>query len=76
MWWYIWCVGSYSVMVIYSLGDNRETEKRDAEKASASLKSSELPEHLQIGSTFIFRVTVQQAFNISTEYTDIFCQFK
>ncbi|KAJ8022149.1 Kinesin-like protein KIF1A [Holothuria leucospilota] len=32
-------------------------------------------EHLKIGSTFTFRVTVLQASGISTEYSDIFCQF-
>ncbi|KAM9791883.1 kinesin-like protein KIF1A isoform 3-T3 [Syngnathus typhle] len=31
--------------------------------------------HLQIGSTFTFRVTVLQASSISAEYADIFCQF-
>jgi len=37
---------------------------------------SELPNHLQIGSTFQFRVTLLQASAISPEYADIFCQFK
>ncbi|XP_071202671.1 kinesin-like protein KIF1A isoform X20 [Salvelinus alpinus] len=32
-------------------------------------------EHLRIGNTFTFRVTVLQAFSISAEYADIFCQF-
>uniref|UniRef100_A0A8C8J9H1 plus-end-directed kinesin ATPase n=1 Tax=Oncorhynchus tshawytscha TaxID=74940 RepID=A0A8C8J9H1_ONCTS len=32
-------------------------------------------EHLRIGNIFTFRVTVLQAFSISTEYADIFCQF-
>ncbi|XP_071491497.1 kinesin-like protein KIF1A [Diadema antillarum] len=32
-------------------------------------------DHLKIGSTFTFRVTVLQASGISTEYSDIFCQF-
>lgn len=36
----------------------------------------ELPEHLQLGSQFQFRVTVLQASCISPEYADIFCQFK
>ena len=57
------------------IADNRETEKGDVEKRS-SINAADLPTHLRIGSTFVFRVTVQQAFNISTEYTDIFCQFK
>ncbi|XP_030842583.1 kinesin-like protein KIF1A isoform X12 [Strongylocentrotus purpuratus] len=33
-------------------------------------------DHLKIGSNFTFRVTVLQASGISTEYSDIFCQFK
>uniref|UniRef100_A0A8C7GM96 plus-end-directed kinesin ATPase n=1 Tax=Oncorhynchus kisutch TaxID=8019 RepID=A0A8C7GM96_ONCKI len=32
-------------------------------------------EHLRIGKIFTFRVTVLQAFSISAEYADIFCQF-
>lgn len=32
-------------------------------------------QHLNIGSTFTFRVTVLQASSISAEYADIFCQF-
>ncbi|XP_072547442.1 kinesin-like protein KIF1A isoform X3 [Salminus brasiliensis] len=32
-------------------------------------------QHLKIGSTFTFRVTVLQASSISAEYADIFCQF-
>lgn len=35
----------------------------------------DLPDHLQIGSVFQFRVTVLQASGISPEYADIFCQF-
>ncbi|KAK7482513.1 hypothetical protein BaRGS_00026224, partial [Batillaria attramentaria] len=35
----------------------------------------ELPEHLQLGQQFQFRVTVLQASCISPEYADIFCQF-
>ena len=33
-------------------------------------------DHLGLGSTFTFRVTVLQASSISAEYADIFCQFK
>lgn len=33
-------------------------------------------DHLHLGSTFTFRVTVLQASSISAEYADIFCQFK
>ncbi|NXN44931.1 KIF1B protein, partial [Rhinoptilus africanus] len=32
-------------------------------------------DHLKLGSIFTFRVTVLQAFSISAEYADIFCQF-
>ncbi|XP_068025534.1 kinesin-like protein KIF1A isoform X16 [Melanerpes formicivorus] len=32
-------------------------------------------DHLKLGSTFTFRVTVLQASSISAEYADIFCQF-
>ena len=56
----------------------------DSGKGDSSLSSSEsnvlndedLPPHLQIGKEFTFRVTVLQAFDVSTEYADIFCQFK
>lgn len=41
-----------------------------------SLKDEDLPPHLRIGQEFTFRVTVLQAFDVSTEYADIFCQFK
>lgn len=34
------------------------------------------PEHLVAGKEFTFRVTILQAVGISTEYADIFCQFK
>ncbi|XP_051961209.1 kinesin-like protein KIF1B isoform X3 [Xyrauchen texanus] len=34
-----------------------------------------LPEHLEVGSIFTFRVTVLQANGIPPEYADIFCQF-
>lgn len=33
-------------------------------------------DHLRLGTTFTFRVTVLQASSISAEYADIFCQFK
>ncbi|KAH9514193.1 Kinesin-like protein kif1a [Bulinus truncatus] len=39
------------------------------------MNTSDLPEHLTIGSQFQFRVTILQASNISPEYADIFCQF-
>jgi kinesin family protein 1 len=37
---------------------------------------ADLPPHLKLGSTFTFRVTLLQASGISTEYADIFAQFK
>lgn len=43
---------------------------------SSDMKEEDLPDHLQIGAEFTFRVTVLQAMGISTEYADIFCQFK
>ena len=42
----------------------------------SDIKTDELPEHLQVGQQFTFRVTVLQASGISPEYADIFCQFK
>ncbi|KAG0722230.1 Kinesin-like protein unc-104 [Chionoecetes opilio] len=38
-------------------------------------KYDDLPSHLRLGQEFTFRVTVLQAFDVSTEYADIFCQF-
>lgn len=40
-----------------------------------SFKEEDLAPHLRIGQEFTFRVTVLQAFDVSTEYADIFCQF-
>ncbi|XP_076053656.1 kinesin family member unc-104 isoform X4 [Oratosquilla oratoria] len=42
---------------------------------SCNKEDEDLPPHLQIGKEFTFRVTVLQAFSVSTEYADIFCQF-
>ena len=60
-----------------------DNEKAEAEHQGApteehfpDIKEDELPEHLKVGSTFTFRVTVLQASGISPEYADIFCQFK
>ncbi|MPC28952.1 Kinesin-like protein unc-104 [Portunus trituberculatus] len=38
-------------------------------------KYDDLPPHLRLGQELTFRVTVLQAFDVSTEYADIFCQF-
>lgn len=68
-----------------TLSATSEIEKAESELKSGPLtaavkfpdiKEEELPEHLKIGSTFTFRVTVLQASGISPEYADIFCQFK
>ncbi|XP_071516816.1 kinesin-like protein unc-104 isoform X8 [Panulirus ornatus] len=53
----------------------------DSGRGDSSISSCEsgrdddLPPHLRIGQEFTFRVTVLQAFDVSTEYADIFCQF-
>ena len=49
---------------------------RGDSSVSSDMKEEDLPDHLQLGSEFTFRVTVLQAMGISTEYADIFCQFK
>lgn len=43
---------------------------------SSEVKEEELPGHLIVNNEFTFRVTVLQAIGISSEYADIFCQFK
>lgn len=53
----------------------QENDVSKIETVSSQSDGTEL-EHLKIGSTFTFRVTVLQASGISTEYSDIFCQFK
>lgn len=42
---------------------------------SSDFKDEDVPDHLNVGKEFTFRVTVLQAIGISTEYADIFCQF-
>lgn len=49
---------------------------RGDSSVSSDMKEEDLPDHLQAGTEFTFRVTVLQAIDISTEYADIFCQFK
>lgn len=49
---------------------------RGDSSVSSDLKEDEIPDHLAISKEFTFRVTVLQAVGISTEYADIFCQFK
>ncbi|XP_032673640.1 kinesin-like protein unc-104 isoform X10 [Odontomachus brunneus] len=48
---------------------------RGDSSVSSDMKEEDLPDHLQPGAEFTFRVTVLQAMGISTEYADIFCQF-
>ena len=36
----------------------------------------DLPDHLKLDSQLVFRVTVLEATGITSEYADIFCQFK
>uniref|UniRef100_T1IJB9 OTU domain-containing protein 3 n=1 Tax=Strigamia maritima TaxID=126957 RepID=T1IJB9_STRMM len=50
----------------------------DSGKGDSSVssdKDDDVPPHLKIGSEFTFRVTVLQAYAISSDYADIFCQF-
>lgn len=55
----------------------REEHRTDSENNNLLSCSREenLPEHLQIGKEFTFRVTILQAIGISKEYADIFSQF-
>ncbi|XP_011897087.1 PREDICTED: kinesin-like protein KIF1A isoform X10 [Cercocebus atys] len=46
-----------------------------SEKAALDGPLDTALDHLRLGSTFTFRVTVLQASSISAEYADIFCQF-
>ncbi|XP_017782676.1 PREDICTED: kinesin-like protein unc-104 isoform X6 [Nicrophorus vespilloides] len=48
---------------------------RGDSSVSSDVKEEDIPEHLNVGKEFTFRVTVLQAVGISTEYADIFCQF-
>lgn len=49
---------------------------RGDSSVSSDLKEEDVPEHLALNKEFTFRVTVLQAIGVSTEYADIFCQFK
>ncbi|XP_077998680.1 kinesin-like protein KIF1A [Glandiceps talaboti] len=63
--------------------DSTKIEEKSDEAETKSLKEENtVPtvdgierDHLKIGSSYTFRVTVLQASGISTEYADIFCQF-
>lgn len=52
-----------------------DSGRGDSSVSSDNAKEEELPEHLEPGIEFTFRVTVLQAMGISAEYADIFCQF-
>ncbi|XP_041378535.1 kinesin-like protein unc-104 isoform X3 [Gigantopelta aegis] len=52
-----------------------DSQKMLSNDTFPEIDTNELPEHLQLGSTFQFRVTVLQASGISPDYADIFCQF-
>nr|XP_061790559.1 kinesin-like protein KIF1A isoform X2 [Nerophis lumbriciformis] len=55
--------------------NNNTCEDDTAGKPGLNGQADVTAEHLKIGNVFTFRVTVLQAFNISAEYADIFCQF-
>lgn len=57
-----------------------DIRSEDSGKGDSSLSSDfkdleDFPSHLQPGKEFTFRVTILQAYGVSTEYADIFCQF-
>uniref|UniRef100_A0A8C4LJY0 plus-end-directed kinesin ATPase n=1 Tax=Equus asinus asinus TaxID=83772 RepID=A0A8C4LJY0_EQUAS len=54
---------------------NNNTCSDSPEKAALDGPLDAALDHLRLGSTFTFRVTVLQASSISAEYADIFCQF-
>ncbi|XP_067134761.1 kinesin-like protein unc-104 isoform X2 [Centruroides vittatus] len=54
---------------------NQDSGHGDSSISSEGCDEDDLPEHLQIGKEFAFRVTLLQAIGISKEYADIFCQF-
>ena len=53
-----------------------DPSKSDQTTTASVEDEEQLPPHLKIGSEFTFRVTVLHAYDVSPEYTDIFCQFK
>ncbi len=70
------------MILLYHFIESQGGEKKDSEKLPptderySAIIEEELPEHLKVGTTLTFRVTVLQASGISSEYADIFCQFK
>ncbi|XP_026882422.2 kinesin-like protein KIF1A isoform X4 [Electrophorus electricus] len=55
--------------------DVLDSPVKEGGECSGDLAQDKTLQHLRIGSTFTFRVTVLQASSISAEYADIFCQF-
>ena len=62
------------VLLISELGEG--DSGRGDSSMSSSAEDEDLPPHLKIGQEFTFRVTILQAYDVSPEYADIFCQFK
>jgi kinesin family protein 1 len=54
-------------------GNRQQLTANAAKKAPFAL---DFPAHMREGDEFHFRVTVQQAIDVSSEYADVFCQFK
>jgi hypothetical protein len=58
------------------LGIRNDAEQSVTSDVILDVDENDLPEHLRIGSQLTFRVTVLQASGISSDYSDVFCQFK
>lgn len=63
----------FRVLEIDTDGDSGRGDSNDS--CTSDLKE-ELPEHLNLEKEFTFRVTIIQAYDIPSEYADVFCQFK
>lgn len=59
-----------------AVGECDADSGRGDSSLASELKEEDLPEHLTLGREFTFRVTVLQAHSVSTDYADVFCQFK
>lgn len=68
-----WTVRLYTELAV---GECDADSGRGDSSLASELKDEELPEHLTLGREFTFRVTVLQAHSVSTDYADVFCQFK
>ena len=58
------------------LHDSEAMSTTESMSSISALDNIEPGDHLKIGTEFTFRVTVLQASGITSEYSDIFCQFK